>query len=226
MKSKGKQLQNSKILEKYLKTYQIQKMFDTEISTKAELFFFQKHSYLITAGEISNFLYILVSGEVKVYSYRNSDRLLYRNYLIAPQFIGEGFSLFNSIPINSVEACTECICIGFSLKKYRNIFLNDNRLLRNVSSTILNREAFSFCNSLLDPLEIRLASFIVKYQNDGQFNFNIAECSQLLNVSYRHLFRLIKLLCEKGVLNKSSSGYQIINFEYINNLAQGRQSLK
>ncbi|MEY8355668.1 cyclic nucleotide-binding domain-containing protein [Lachnospiraceae bacterium 54-53] len=226
MTSRKKQIQDTEILKKYLETCQIQQMFDTDISSKAALFSFPKHSCLISAGEISGYLYILVSGEVKVCSYTNGDRVLYNNYLIAPQLLGEGFSLFNGTPVTSVEACTDCLCIGFSLKKYRSMFLNDNRFLRNVCFTLLNRGNFSFCNSLLDPLEMRLASFILKYQDNGRLHFNISQCSQLLNSSYRHLYRLIKSLCENKVLMKSSGGYRIMDPEYLSELATGRQSLK
>lgn len=226
MKSIKKQILNGKLLKEYLDTFQIQDMFDTEIASKASLFYFPKHSYLISAGEPSDFLYILVSGEAKVYSYTNGDRLLYHNYLKPPQLIGEGYSLFNRVPVTSVEAGTPCECIGFSLDKYRKVFLDDNRFLRNVCFTLVNRGNHNFSNSLLDPIEVRLASFLLTYQNNGLFTFNISECSQLLNVSYRHLYRLMKLLCEKKVLKKETGGYQMIDISYIDRLSRGVQSLK
>lgn len=226
MKFNKTQIQDRDLIKKYLDTFQIQDMFHTEIASKANLFTFPKHSYIISAGEPSDFLYILVAGEAKVYSYTNGDRLLYHNYLKPPQLIGEGYSLFSRAPVTSVEAGTTCECIGFSLEKYRSTFLEDNRFLRNVCFTLINRGDHNFSNSLLDPLEVRLASFILNYQNDGLFAFNISQCSQLLNVSYRHLYRIMKLLCEKKILKKGIGVYQIIDADYIGRLSQGIQNLK
>jgi len=43
----------------------------------------------------------------------------------------------------------------------------------------------------------------------------MSDISKSIGVSYRHLFRILNNLCQKNILQKNKSGFQIIDMEYI-----------
>ena len=71
------------------------------------------------------------------------------------------------------------------------------------------------CINLYESLESRLASFILKSENNGIFSYNLTECAELLCTSYRHLLRIINLFCNTNKLSKNGKSYKIIDRGYL-----------
>ncbi len=68
-------------------------------------------------------------------------------------------------------------------------------------------------------LEKRLASFILKYQQNGLYNIPHTDVSEYMNVSYRHVLHVIKHFCETGILereNGKGKGYRVIDLHKLN----------
>ena len=62
-----KHLQNSELLLKYIKKYQLQRYFSEELTSMSDLLFFDSREFLIRQGECSDYLFFLLSGQVKIY---------------------------------------------------------------------------------------------------------------------------------------------------------------
>ena len=77
----------------------------------------------------------------------------------------------------------------------------------------------------LDPVEVRLAAFIIANSNNDLFSFKLSTCADLLDTSYRHLFRVISKLSSVGILKKAENGYQILNNDALLQLSQGKLEL-
>ena len=75
------------------------------------------------------------------------------------------------------------------------------------------------CINLYESLESRLASFILKSENNGIFSYNLTECAELLCTSYRHLLRIINLFCNTNKLSKNGKSYKIIDRGYLESIA-------
>lgn len=76
-------------------------------------------------------------------------------------------------------------------------------------------------NNVLYPLESRLASRILFAQQDGCWKEKLTEVAELMGVSYRHLLRTLQSMCQKKLLEKRRTGYQITDFDAMRELDKG-----
>ena len=196
----------------YIQEYHLQDYMDLDLMELSELCLFEKNEYLIHAGEISDYLYFMVEGQVMVFSYTSDAKNTCINYLRESSLIGESGSLWQHPPTASVRALTPCVCVIISLPRYRKALLNDIRFLQNVGLILsyrLNNE-IHVTNSLMEPMELRLARFILEHTNEQNlFSFQLTTCALILNTSYRHLLRTIRGFCESGLIKKTHGGYLI-----------------
>ena len=126
--------------------------------------------------------------------------------------LGEAASLWGKPPLANVKALCDCVCIAVSLRLYRQTLMNDLRFLQHVCYTLacrMNNEG-QIC-ALVEPLEMRLAKFILQYSIDNIFTFQLNDCADILNTSYRHLLRVLKKFCSDQILSKTRNGYLIMN---------------
>ena len=124
--------------------------------------------------------------------------------------LGEAASLWGKPPLANVKALCDCVCIAVSLRLYRQTLMNDLRFLQHVCYTLacrMNNEG-QIC-ALVEPLEMRLAKFILQYSTDNIFTFQLNDCADILNTSYRHLLRVLKKFCSDQILSKTRNGYLI-----------------
>jgi len=75
---------------------------------------------------------------------------------------------------------------------------------------IVARNAVNDTFNILAPLEARLRAYIAHSQRDGVFRGRLTETAEYLGVSYRHLLRTMNELCARGILEKTSGGYRIL----------------
>lgn len=208
-------------LTKYVQNADLQHVLDDEILAVAELVRFKKDEYLIREGVLSDYLYFLVKGEIKVFSYTVSDKVLCKGYFHTAQVLGEAATLWQKPAGSSVQALTECLCISINLIKHRDSLLNSVSFLQYTCKTLSTRLNHNFCPSLLDPFEIRLADFILQHSPENIFSFSLTECAVILVTSYRHLLRVIKSFCESDILKKRKSDYIILDKDRLFKISQG-----
>ena len=70
------------------------------------------------------------------------------------------------------------------------------------------------------PLKVKLASFILMTENNGVYREKHTEASGYLGVTYRHLLYVIADFVKEGILEKSPTGYRILNRKRLNELAE------
>lgn len=68
-------------------------------------------------------------------------------------------------------------------------------------------------------LEKRLASFILKYQQNGKYAIPHTDVSEYMNVSYRHVLFVMKKFCDDGILKKEK-GYRIVDQEKLEEVSR------
>lgn len=214
-------VKNKGLLNKYINNTGISKLFSQDMSNLLELFSLNKGDFLINEGECSDYLYFLVSGKLKVFSHSTSGKIMSLNLFNSFEIIGETGSLWNNPPTASVQASSKAYCIGISMK-HRDIILNDVIFLRYICKNLGERLSYmnnTTCINLYEPLENRLASFILKTEENGIFSYNLTECAELLCASYRHLLRVINLFCSTNKLIKEGKSYKILDRDYLESIS-------
>lgn len=209
---------HSCILENHLETY-----MSADIFSISELLVFDKNEYLVQAGYPANYLCFIVYGDVIISSCSANDKSTCISYCHPFTIIGEAASLWQMAPSRSVKAMTQCTCIGINLTKYRQVLLNDLLFLQNICQILtckLNSDN-ELSQTLSDPLEVRLSRFILEYSVNQMFTFQLTNCADILNTSYRHLLRMLKCICSMGVLKKARNCYVIIDKKRLGEIADG-----
>ena len=216
-------IQQTTLLMEHIKKSHMQDVFSFDVSTIAELFSFQPQEFLIEVGHNSDYLYFLTSGEIMVCTYTISEKFHSQCYYhgLAP-ILGEASILWGKTPISAVQALTKGTCVGISVKKHGEQLLNDNHFLRYVCQILSERLHSSNFITSLDPVEVRFASFLITNSQDNVFSFKISTCAELLDTSYRHLFRVINKLCAANILQKTKKGYLILDRQALDQLSQGK----
>lgn len=79
-------------------------------------------------------------------------------------------------------------------------------------------------NSLTEPVETRLAKFILTHHENERFSFRLTTCASILNVSYRHLLRTITNFREENIIEKKKNYYLIHDIEALEDLAENISS--
>ena len=214
---------NTDRLLECIRSNQLQRYMSSDLSAISELIYFDKNEYLIQAGFPSDYLYFLVDWEVIISSYTSADKSTCVSYCQKLTMIGEAASLWQMVPSRSVRAITPCTCIAVNLNLYRHLLLNDLLFLQNVCQVLtykLNDESDQ-CGNPAEALESRMARFILSNSPDNLFSFQLTNCADILNVSYRHLLRMLKTFCQMGVLEKVKNGYRVTSRDSLEKLADG-----
>lgn len=208
-----KKISDPLLLRNYIEICNLQSYLDNDLISISNIYTFEKDEHLIHLERPSDFLYFLVEGTIRVYSYSSDTQNIVINRSEAVTLIGEASSLWDLSPKSNVIAETPCTCVGISLKRYRSLLQQDISFLQNVCQILSFRlnSGITLANSLTEPVEIRLAKFILDNSPNQLFSFKLTTCSAILNVSYRHLLRTINNFKEEGILEKQKSHLIIKN---------------
>lgn len=157
-----------------------------------------------------------------VYSYPSDTQNICIDFVTIATPLGEASSLWGLLPKSSVKAVTDCICVSIPLNQYRNTLQQDVRFLQNTCQLLSYRlnSGVNLANSLIEPVETRLAKFILAHQKQGKFSFRLTTCASILNVSYRHLLRTITNFRDAQILEKQKSYYRICDIQALEELAE------
>ena len=162
-----------------------------DIYAISDLVSFERNEYLVTAGVPSDYLFFVMSGKTICFSYTSSEKNNCVSFTQHQTLVGEASSLFGKPPKFNVKAMSDVLCIAINLNRYRNDLLGDLTFVRNICEMLaskMNNEG-RYSTTLLDPLEVRLAQFILLNASDHLFTLQLTDCADALNTSYRHLLR-------------------------------------
>ncbi|WP_208559729.1 cyclic nucleotide-binding domain-containing protein [Marinilactibacillus kalidii] len=209
-------------LLKYIEKYNLQAYMDTSLAPIASLYTFNKDEHLIQTERSSEFLYFLVEGTVMIYSYSSDTQNICIDYSYPATLLGEASSLWGMTPKSNVKAMTNCVCVAISLKQYRQTLQNDVKFLQNICQILSYRlnSGVNLANSLTEPVETRLAKFILEHEENQVFSYQLTTCAVILNVSYRHLLRTITSFREANILEKHKTTYTILDYNTLEELSR------
>lgn len=205
--------------------YGLQALFSQDLAAIGELFQFDKQEYLMHQGMAAARLYLLLSGSVKVFQYTVNGKTHCQQYFNSLEILGETDALWGTPCVGNVVAFTDCLCLGISLETYGPALLQDLTFMRHVAQVLARRLASKSEHTLLEPLELRLAAFMLRVRRGDRFELSMQETAKMLDSSYRHMQRVIYAMCRMHLLAKADYGYQILNLEALEALARGQWTL-
>ncbi|MCM3572355.1 cyclic nucleotide-binding domain-containing protein [Mesobacillus subterraneus] len=218
-------------IERYLRSYKVETLFTDEIIPYLNLFEFQKGEQICSQGEPVEYLYILVKGKVKIFTTSEEGKTLILSFKTPIEVIGDIEYVQEIDTINTVEAVSSVVMIGVRQTVVRR-FLKDHSpflqfLLKIIARKFYIKSQFMRHN-ILYPVETRLASYLVSVaydENEALVNgkvstSNLTDIANLIGTSYRHLNRVIKDFCIKGMVERNNGAIVIKDLEGLKSLAK------
>ena len=223
-------IEDSSLLQEKLTAYKLHKIFTNVDEIPFTLQKYRAGEILLYEGIKLNSLIYLVEGKVKATSSVETGKSLLLRFNHPLAIIGD-IELVRHVPVQSqITAVTECLCIAlpcdyiYSFEMNNPLFLQD--LLNHVSYKLQTSTTASRVN-ILASVENRFASYLLSTTTpDNEFGLelqttNIGEIADLLGTTHRHLNRVVRVLCERGIIEKSRSSLRILNKQMLEEMSQG-----
>lgn len=204
-------------LSNYLEKFTLREIIDENLELSHEFFQFKKGDLICVLGEKIEHFYILLEGNVKVFTVSADGKILCLRIFDSITNLGD-IELFTETRYRChVEALSDCLCIAFPIDKIKTYGLNNSIFLKYLCIDLCNKfDAISSIssNNILYPLKNRLVGYILEYMNKtskiAEFPFSYKELSEILGVSYRHLSRCINELEAQGLIKKMGTKIKVL----------------
>ncbi len=204
-------------LKKYIEKFNLNEIVDSTLEQNHEFFHFKKGEQICTLGNEIEYFYILLEGNVKVFTISSDGKILCLRIFDSITNLGD-IELFTETRYRChVEALSDSLCVAFPIDLIKNFGMNNNVFLRYLCSDLCNKfDAISSIssNNILYPLKTRLIGYILEYMCDttkiAEFPFSYKELSEILGVSYRHLSRSINELETQGLIKKTGNTIKVL----------------
>lgn len=216
-------INNESLYKSYLDKFEFQKILTFANRYEIQLCEFHAGEYVCRAGDEANYIYFFLEGKAKVYTMTESGKSLLFSFYQDFGFVGDVELMIGKSMVANVECITKVYCFRISTVRYRELLLEDNKLLRTIAAQIarkLNNISSNSARNLLYPLENRLAAYIISMNEELYFGENLIQTAELLGTSYRHLLRCIKKFCENSYMERRAKGYYINNYDKLVELGE------
>ncbi|WP_310602532.1 cyclic nucleotide-binding domain-containing protein [Anaerosporobacter sp.] len=207
----------------YLNKFNFQDILTLENNYEIQLCEFNIGEHVCRAGDESNYIYFFLEGQAKTYTTTESGKSLLFSFYDDFEFVGDVELMTSQAMVANVECITKVCCFRIPTVPYRQLLLQDNKLLKTIATKLalkLNNISSSSARNLLYPLENRLAAYIISMNKEFYFNENLVQTAELLGASYRHLLRCLKKFCENNYMEKLENGYYINDYDKLVELGE------
>lgn len=218
------------LLQEKLTEYKFHKIFTNLDAIPFSLQKYKAGEILLHEGIKLHSLFYLVEGKVKATSSVETGKSLLLRFNHPLAIIGD-IELVRHVPVQSqITAVTDCLCIVlpcdyiYNFEMNNPLFLQD--LLNHVSYKLQTSTTASRVN-LLASVENRFASYLLSTTTpDNEFGLElqttkIGEIADLLGTTHRHLNRVVRDLCERGIIEKKRCSLRILNKQVLEEMSQG-----
>ncbi|WLR57380.1 cyclic nucleotide-binding domain-containing protein [Mesobacillus subterraneus] len=226
-----KELKASGQIETYLRSHQIEGLFNEEIRPYLTLYEFEIGEQICSQGEAVENLYILVKGKVKIFTTSEEGKTLILSFKTPLEVIGDIEYVQEIDTINTVEAVSPVVMIGVRQTVLKR-FLKDHSPFLQFLLTIITRKFYIksqfMRHNILYPVETRLASYLVSVaydENEALVNgkvstSNLTDIANLIGTSYRHLNRIIKEFSLNGLVERDNGAILIKDLDGLKSVAK------
>ena len=154
----------------------------------------------------SRFLQFVVEGSITLYGMPEEETV---TGIETPSYraavIGEAELFDPDFPTSFVEARTEVYTLALPLEAYRERLMNDKLFLRFCYRTFTQKLSHATAPEQALPLREQMMKYIGKADPEEPIR-DLTHLAFLFHTSTRQLSRVIRTLCEEGVLERSRKG--------------------
>lgn len=220
--------------EEYILQYQLEKVIDEPLRSSATLHYFKRGERICSQGDPIHELYILVEGQIKIYTNSLQGKTLILCFKDPVEAIGDIEYIQKKAVINTVEAVSDVCMLKIPYQAIDADGIHSVPLLQFLLKVITEKfytdSNFTSFN-MLHPVETRLASYLLSmyplenHQTKQQLFVKTADLANLLGTSYRHINRVIKRLSQDQVIVREKGVITIVNRQRLKELAQSPDDL-
>lgn len=214
------EIKNAKLLDAYIKKYHIDSFF-SDISLYypyLSLVEFPQKTVISRDLDMVGYFYFIVEGRYKVYgNLENGRRILYR-FCNAFSVLGEMELLLEAdrrTDVNSVETVEQCQIVILDYRSISQMLLKDARFLYFVCQVLAEKMSYfgtmQMVNNLSSAREKVAMYLLNSVGSSGIFCENQGIVAEQLDISYRHLHRILRQFVENGWITRLESGYRIVD---------------
>lgn len=221
-----KRIFDNKLLNNYIKKHNIESIFDNEILEYAQLHFYEGEEYILESGEILEYYYLLVDGQIKIYySFENGKSMTLKFYKDF-NTIGD-LELLRDMPILcNIDAVEDTFLIAIPSTILREKHYDNVKLLHHLVDSLseklygtINNSSYNF----IYPLINRIASYLVQHLTDKNYivlNSSYLDIAQFLGTTYRHLNRTLKEMESKSIIKCGDKKIYILDINKLRELSK------
>lgn len=222
-------LKNEEMKKYYYEKYDISSYFGKDMYKYINLFEFKKNENVFMVNQEVNYFYFFVSGKVKIFTLNERGRSLLLKFNVPLQILGDLEFMEGSSIRTNVQTITESYLLGIDMDILRKECYDDPVFLKFIIKNLSRKlEFLSNLSSInvLYSVESRFAAYLLAIDtkeeeilNSIETN-NLAEISEFLGTSYRHLLRIIRKLSDINVIEKKGKNIKIIDKEYLSSISR------
>lgn len=194
-----------------------------EDEAECRLCFYEPGESVVEEGESLAYFWLMVSGRAKLCRSTAAGESLLLCYYVETGIIGEVELLTGrSAACATVMAVTPLVCLRLSLRFCQKALEGNLVFLRCLGARLAEKlyvNTGSLVSAALYTGEQRLCAYLLEHEQGGWYRATLTSTAPALGISYRHLSRLVRGLCGKGLLRKDRSGYKIVNKRALRRLA-------
>lgn len=214
-------LEISEILEKDPIIYNIMRQCPYEILHKAAVREYKAGEFSLDQGEVHDFMYIVLEGELGIYVESEHGKKYYLNTYRKGNYIGE-LEMFGNYPyISSVEARTDVKLLEFA----REDFIRWLQLDRNLNDYVIRTlcdSTYKLCSNMgtnsLYTLKSRVCRFLLDHAGGrsgehAEVSVSSEMLSEYMAVTQRSVNRILKQLKDSGIIEIAKSHIMIRDYQ-------------
>ena len=203
-------IHDEQLLQRALSELKLEPKFDIK-RVRPVLCRYEKGELLSGPHIRQQYLLFLVSGIVQIYGIGADGRKIPVNLAKRGNLIGD-VEFCNARNSNLFsEVVKEVLCVGISVSEYRSVLENDVCFLRYLLSSLSEKV---YLTSVSDGPVVSVEEKLLQYMREeceGHVLEGIEHATLRLRCSRRQLQRVIKALCDQGLVVKVGKGkYQLV----------------
>ncbi|MCD7035141.1 cyclic nucleotide-binding domain-containing protein [Metabacillus sp. GX 13764] len=221
----------AEMLESYMKAFQLDSIFNQKVQPYMKLAHFNRQEIICSQGGISEHLYVLVEGKVKVFTTSPEGKTLILSFKKPLELIGDIEFVRGTSTVNTVEAVSAVTMIGIPYRELRKYAGEDPAFLQFLLGIITDKfyiKSSTLQFNMLYPVEVRLASYLLSVSYDDETfltgrhsSKNLRDAANLIGTSYRHMNRVIQQFCGDGLIERTKKGIIVKDREGLGLIANG-----
>jgi len=202
------------IPQRYLADKKLRSIFPGRALEWGMLLTVEPGEYITRQGYPVDKMYCLLEGIVKGYSTSVDGKNMIYAFFRQGEILGDIEFFTGCETLGTIQAVTTAKCIMLDVRKYRERLMNDVDFLRTSLRKMgqkLARASHNNAINLLQPVNVRVAAYILTVARDGVFQTSVTDMAELIGASYRHVWRVLQAFCMAGLLEKESGRTYIIS---------------